>query len=145
VATPAQPVAQAVPSLVRFRLSKSLQVLLGERLLRRNITLEKYFVELIEADIAPLRLANWLDKVPPAPVEEIRIKTKGRQEVAAARVQRILHLHEQYVSPGNIAQRLGLSLMTVRRILKEHAQSTIHVQRPGVTGCRASTPRFWER
>jgi hypothetical protein len=138
VATPAQ-------TIVQIRLTKSMAACLNERLSRRNIGAEDYLIELIQADVAPLRLEAWRDKFPPAPAEEKKIETKGRQEVAAGRVQRVLHLHEQAISDGNISQRLGLSVMTIRRILKEHAQSD-HVQRSGPAGrARSRGARFWEQ
>ena len=65
MATPAQSL-QAVPNQVKLRFNKSLQAILGERLLRRKITLPKYIVELIENDVAPLRLDIWREKVSPA-------------------------------------------------------------------------------
>jgi hypothetical protein len=148
MATPSQPAIETIPAEVTLRLTKSMRASIGEKLSRRNIkaqAVEDYFLELAQADIAPVRLQAWLDKFPPAPAEEKKIETKGRQEVAAARVQRVLHLHEQAISDGNISQRLGLSVMTVRRILKEHAQSD-HVQRSGPAGrARSREARFWER
>ena len=150
MATASQPVIETVPSQIRFRLSKSLQVLIGETLSRRKLTtVEKYILELIENDVAPLRLARWRDKFPPPPEPgETKIEVRGRKAVTAARAQKILHLHEQCISPGNIASRLNVSVVTVHRILKENAESTIHVQRSGICsrGIRdAATPRFWER
>jgi hypothetical protein len=145
MATPTQTL-QTVPSQVRFRLNKTLQLLIAEKLSQRNITIEKYFLELIEADSAPASLARWRAKSSPEHESvETKIEVRGRKEIAAARVQRVLHLAEQAISDGNISQRLGVSVMTVRRILQEYAQSD-HVQRSGPAGrARSRGARFWEQ
>jgi hypothetical protein len=146
MATPSQPAIETIPAEVTLRLTKSMRASIGEKLSRRNIkaeAVEHYFLELAQADTAEIRLEVWRTKFPPAPAEEKKIETKGRQEVAAARVQRVLHLHEQAISDGNIGQRLGLSVTTVRRILQEYAQSD-HVARSGICCRGVRERRFWE-
>jgi len=62
---------------------------------------------------------------------------RDRQQLTAARAQRILHLRDEQVAPPAIAQRLGVSLITVHRVMRENDESKISVQRPGMASCRS--------
>jgi hypothetical protein len=102
----------------------------------------KYANELIDADFAEFRL----QRIAPdflqargagAAPREDKIEVRGRQQLTAARIQKVLHLRDTYVSPSAIAQRLSISLVSVHRILRENDESKISVPTPGRASCRA--------
>src|SRR6267378_3169961 len=117
MATPAQPFSMphqdfSVPNQVLVRLSKDLQVLVAQTLDRRNINLEHYLIQLVEADVAPLRLEIWRAKSHPASKRKLEIPG-GRLERAAERARLILELSDQGLSPSIISERVHVSLNTV--------------------------------
>jgi DNA-binding NarL/FixJ family response regulator len=130
VATPTQPFSMphqdfSVPHQVLVRLHKDLQALVGETLERRNINLEHYLLQLIENDIAPLRLEKWRAKSHPEPRHsQGTIEVLGKRQKAAERARLILELSDQGLSPSIISERVHVSLNTVHRIRRMHGEST---------------------
>jgi hypothetical protein len=132
VATPTQSL-QAVPSLVRFRLNKALQLLIAEKLSRRNITIEKYFLELIENDAAPVRLKRWQDSHPDPlrgrsgrPI--IETKHGSSRKLTPEVIQKIFHIRDcENLGTPQLAERFGFSVMTIARILRNRSENSVHV------------------
>jgi len=107
------------------RLSRDLQVLVAQTLDRRNLTIEKYFVELIENDVAPLRLEIWRARSHSEPTHsQGTIEVLGKRQKAAERARLILELSDQGLSPSIISERVRVSLNTVHRIRRMHGEST---------------------
>jgi hypothetical protein len=123
VATPTQTL-QAVPNQIKIRFTKSLQILLSETLERRNIkTVERYILELVENDVAPLRLELWRAKFAPRESIERKIAVQGRFQARATK-QKVLELHDEGVPSSSIAERVCVSHNTVCRILRERDEET---------------------
>jgi hypothetical protein len=110
---------QAVPDQIKIRFTKSLQLLLSERLLRRNLSVEKYIAELIENDVAELRLERWRATTVQKRNEE-KVEVPARRAKSAERARLILELLEDGVYPSAVAERTHVSLNTVHRIKREH-------------------------
>jgi len=117
--------------------SKPVLIAIREVCELRTMSFFGYIHQVVEADLASCKLQRIAPDfllVPGAtPVEKVEVSTS--RELTASRVQRILHLRERYVAPGAIAQRLGVSLVTVHRILRQNDESKIHVPRTVAPSC----------
>ena len=129
MATPIQPATVPdqirAPSQVLVHLTKDLQVLVAQTLDRRNVTIEKYFIELAENYVAPLRLEIWRARSHSEPRHsQGTIEVLGKRQKAAERARLILELSDQGLSPSIISERVRVSLNTVHRIRRMHGEST---------------------
>jgi hypothetical protein len=137
--------------------NKSRLVVVREMAQLRTMSVAGYVWEVVDAELAQCRLQritpDFLQARGAADTCVEKIEVRGRQQLTAERVQKVLHLRDTYVSPSAIAQRLSISLVSVHRILRENDETKISVPHAAIVSCRAvhdarpegSLVGFWPR
>jgi hypothetical protein len=122
--------------LLKLRFNNATKQLLAEVAeLRDASSIEALFEQLAEAELASLRLTKVLNrrvaeskpihKFPKHPVSKQQENCRESARIA----QKILFFHEEgEINPPAIAQRLGISAMTVHRVIQTFENSKTRVQ-----------------
>jgi len=113
---------------IRVNVNDSLFASIREALSLRSMTLNAYLLQVLEADVAPIRLQKLRSNfLLPSGVKAKTIETTDgvwRTKLRGEQIQRIIFLSErEKMSPPDIAASMAISRTSVRRVLNQRAEA----------------------